>query len=221
MKKHNLIIVGCISFFILLNSCTNIYINEISRTPGFSIEMSKSKKFVAVASNELLLNEFFKTFNKKYSNNRAFINDYLQQFELKVKSENVITSLVADQSEKWDIIRSYNAALDNPKAIDDLFNDCNADYIIYLSKFEISNRVDMRTTTTGPNTAPMTSSIEYCIVKVRYQIIDKTNRKRVLEFESKGEAGVMLFAFEKALNDAIKRSIEYAAAFLKSGKKEF
>ena len=221
MKNSKTIIIGCISFFLFLNSCTKIYINEISRTPGFSIDMAKSKKFVVVASNELLLNEFYKTFNKKYSNNRAFVNDYLQQFELKANSQKVVSSLTSDKSENWDVIRSYTASLDNPKSIDALFNDCAADYIVYLSKFEISNRVDTHTTNTGPNSAPMTSSHEYCIVKVRYQIIDKNTRKRVLEFESKGEAGVMLFAFEKALNDATERSIEFAVSFLKTGQKEF
>ena len=90
-----------------------------------------------------------------------------------------------------------------------------------LSKFEISNRIVTSTVGGGPNSPPHTTSTEFCVVKSRFQIIDRESRKRVLEFESKGEAGVMLFAFEKALNNAMNNSIDNAVAYLKTGKKEF
>jgi hypothetical protein len=222
MKKGYLILVGFISLLFFQNSCTRIYISEISRTPGFSIEQAKAKKTILVGCNEVMVNEFTKTFGKNYSSNRDFVNSYLQLLSAKLNSGKVLNDLTVDTSEEWDKIRSYSAALDNPKTIDDLFKNCTADYILYISRLEIANRIESRTQSTGGQmNQQVTTTVEYCIVRARFQIIDKNSRKRVFEFESTGEASVLIFAFEKALKDAIGRSIDHTVEYLKTGKKEF
>jgi hypothetical protein len=184
--------------------------------------MAKNKKTILVGCNEVIVSEFTKTFGKKYGSNRNFVNDYLSQLSAKLNSEQVLNNVTVDTSEEWDKIRSYNAALDNPKTIDDLFKNCTADYIFYISRLELANRIETRTQSAGGQmNQQVTTTVEYCIVKARFQIINKNNRNRVFEFESTGEASVLIFAFEKALRDAIGKSIDHTVEFLKTGKKEF
>jgi hypothetical protein len=62
---------------------------------------------------------------------------------------------------------------------------------------------------------------ESCVVNTHFQIYDIKTRKKVLDFVSKGSAAVGLFAFDKALVNAIDNSIKNSAIYLKTGNTKF
>lgn len=218
MRTSKWIVKGIIGVQILLSSCTSIYINEISKSPSFN---ANSRTAIVVGIDGLILNEFIKTFDNKYRQKRDFINNYINSFSSKLQNEKIFVNVNADDSNQWNLIKSFAGAKDDFKTIDSLYNNCNADYIINISNFEISNRFQTSSTVGSPNIPGGTTSVEFCVIKARFQISDKITRKSILEFEAKGESSVFLFAFEKAFINAMENSIDHAIAYLKTGKKEF
>ena len=220
MKKINWIITGVSLALLFLTSCSNTYIYEISKSHEFNLNPDNSKTAIIFGSEDIVIEEFVKTFNNNYKENRDFVNDYISLLSDKLQNEKVFAQAKPDLSNQWSTIRSYSSEKQDLVMIDSLHN-LNADYIINVSNFNISNRVVTRTNFGGSNMPASTSSTEYCIVKARFEISDRKTRKNILEFYSKGESTVFLFAFKAAFNNAMKNSIDHAVSYLKTGKKEF
>lgn len=212
---------GILAVLLLLPACTSIFINEISKSPNFNLNTEHSKTALVAGLEGVQLNEFVKTFNKKYQKQNDFVVDYTKLFTAKLRSEKIFTQVKADTSGQWNIIKSFATVQDDFKAIDSLFNHSTEDYLICLSDLEISNRFQTVTVGGGPNMPPSTSSVEYCVIKARFQIFELKTRQKLMEFFATGESQVFLFAFESAFISAMNSSMYHALAYLKTGKKEF
>lgn len=221
MKTKNWFIIGILGCLLLLPGCAKIYINVISKSQELNLNSDNLKTATIVGIDGLSLNEFIKTFNNKYKQNRDFIDEYINSFTNKLQMGKLFTQVKFDNSHKWSLIKSFAGAKEDFKIIDSLFNSCTSDYIINVSNFEISNRTQTFTSGGGPNMPMRTSTTEFCVVNAQFQIIDKRTRKGILEFKSTGEGSVFLFAFEAALEKAMNNSIEHAITYLKTGQIKF
>lgn len=213
-------IILSLVLLIALTSCSKIYINELSKTNALNLNNSK---VLVVASDELALNEFVKTFNKRYNQRRDYINEYINLFKNRLSADNICSEIKIDKSSKWALLKSFAGSKEDFNTIDSLFNNCNSDFIVLISNFEISNSKQFNNygggyNASGGNMPMASSSTEYCVVKAQFQIMDKKTRKSILEFKSTGEGSVFLFAFEEALKTAIDNSIEHAILYLKTGQ---
>ena len=219
MKSIKLIFIVIMGLHIL-SSCSRIYINEISKSYGFDKENKKSVLIVGI--NGLSLNEFVKTYHKKYKEDQEFIMEYSDLFTNKLLNENLFASVRYDKSPRWNLIKSFVVSPQQSKIIDSLFNSCNSDYLISLSDFDISNRVSNSSYMSGGGSGMMmSSSNEYCVIKARVQIFDTKNRQKLSEFITTGEGSVFFFAFEAALTEAINNSVYHGVQYLKTGKTKF
>jgi hypothetical protein len=219
MKTNKLTIAVILMSQLLISSCARTFITEISKDKDLKLNQSD---VLVVGNNNLSLVEFIKTFNKNYPGKRMFINEYISSVSGKLKSNKMFMNVGVDTSSHWDLLRpSYSFSAESIKVIDSLIINSHSDYLLKIHDFKISNRIQTMMMAGGPG-MPMThSSTEFCIVKARFELVDVTTKKVAMEFESVGEAGVMFFAFEAALREANRRSIEHAIEYMKSGKVKF
>jgi hypothetical protein len=225
MKTNGRVILIFAGLLVILSACTKIFINEISKSPNLKF-LESSKTVLVVGTDGVALNEFIKTFNNRYKQKRDFINEYINSFGGKLSEGRVFTNVKSDTSTCWSLIKSFAGAKEDFNVIDSLFQRCSSDYILNISNFEVKNYT--RTTTSSRpayggsgGTVMTSSSTEFCVVLAQFQFIDKKTRKNLMEFRSTGESSVFLFAYDLALENAIKSSIDHAIAYLKTGQIEF
>ena len=180
MKKGNWIITGILTILILFSGCTKIYISVISKS--HDINADKTKSAIIVGTDGIALHEFTQTFNKRYQHKREFINDYVSFFKDKLLTASIFNQLNADTCSQWSLVKSFAGSREDFKIIDSLFTNCHADYIINISNFEVSNRMQAYTSGGGTNSTMSTYTTEYCVVNAQIQIIDA-----VKQLESDGE----------------------------------
>ncbi|WP_299669383.1 hypothetical protein [uncultured Polaribacter sp.] len=205
MKKQLLLLV---IITILVTSCkvSRQYVQHISKKAD--IVAPKTKNVIVIATEEVTVNEFKKTFEKNFAEKRDFSLNYLNEFSEKLSA----SYLYADVS------------IDTKNSTYASVNKENADYVIHFSNFEITNRVEWRNTGgMGMNGVGgmQTTSVEYCIINVKVEIYDAKKNREVLDFVSIGEKAVFLFNFTKTLQEAKERSIDHIINYLKSGKTEY
>lgn len=215
------LLIGSLIIGQLLSSCTTLYISEISRTPNFTFNLNDSKSVLVVGNNDVSLNEFIKTFNKKYKDKREFVDDYKQSFSEKLRNGSIFTRVGMDKSSQWDSTKLFTFSQDQSKIVDSLILNSHVDYLLNISNLDISSRYQTVTSGGGLDVPMTTITTEICVVKSRIQIMDIKTRQIVLEFVSTGEGSVFLFAYVSALDGAISRSIDYAIEYLKTGKTKF
>jgi hypothetical protein len=146
MKPKVKLLTEILTALLLLPACTSIFINEISKSPDFNIHTENSKTALVAGLEGVQLNEFVKTFNKKYQKQNDYVVDYTKLFTNKLREERIFARVIADTSGKWNTIKSFAVVQGDFKAVDSLFNYCSADYLITISDFEISNRYEMHMT---------------------------------------------------------------------------
>jgi hypothetical protein len=204
-RKLQLVLITIIVGF-SLTSCkvSKDYVEHISKKEDFIAP--KTKKVVIIATDEVRVNEFQKTFEKNFPEKSDFSLSYLNDFSNELKISDVFSSVSVDTSNT-----TYASS-----------NKENADYVIHFSNFEIKNRVEWNSTggmsmngSVGMNT---TTSIEYCIITIKVEVYDANTDKEILDFVTIGEASVFLFNFTKTLEKAKERSINHIINYLKSGK---
>jgi hypothetical protein len=237
MKPTLKLLAGILTVLLLLTACTSIFINEISKSPEFNINSENSKTALVVYIDRVFLYEFIRTFNKKYKNNRDFVNDYTKTFANKLEIEKIFAQIKVDTSSQWNLMKTLAVIPGDFTNVGSLFHNCSADYLICLSDFTISNCFKMHEELVirDPNTPPTPVYVppsnpyeappiikeEFCVTTARIQIFNVKSRQIELEYLAIGEKKVVLFGFGSALTKSIIRSNDHAVAYLKTGKKEF
>jgi hypothetical protein len=223
MKTCKWFVIGILFVQLFMASCTKIFIHEISRSPEFFLSPGSSKTAVIVGDDKIPLNDFVKTFDKIYDPQRLFVDDYISLFTDKLQQTFLFSAVRFDMSPQWARIKSTSGAKEDLAVVDYLYSTSNANYVINITSFDLTRRIDKGTPydATTPNMPPSPYYKEYCIVKAHIQVIDVKTRKVVSEFESDGQSLVFLFTYKVALEKAMESSVEHAVAFLKTGKKEF
>ncbi|WP_158729934.1 MULTISPECIES: hypothetical protein [unclassified Flavobacterium] len=225
MKINNLLIAGVISIQ-LLASCTAIRINEVEPYNSSEFLFGTNKTALLVSSDEVLVNEFSKTFNKKYKQKEDFIHQFDSLFAVTLKNDNIFGTIKYDKSLELLSNDTFSVDQEQQKKVDSLFTNLTADYLIRILRHEITNSIQgnpgvMMPMAGGGMGMRGGGQSESCIVNSHFQIYDVKTRKKVLDFVSKGSAGVGLFAFEQALNNAIGNSIKNSVIYLKTGNIKF
>jgi len=221
MKSHKLIFIGIVSAMVLLGSCTTVFINEISRKQDFSFSDSNLKTAIVIGTEDVVLNDFIKTFYRNYSDYHKFVADYVGQFTGSLNNANILARVESDTSFRWGSEIYYSYFAKDKMTSDSVLIRYGANYLIRISGLEVSNRVQTSMIPGGSNTPPIYKTSEHCIVKARFQVFDLKTQQNVMEFITYGEGTVVLLTYQEAFNEAIKKSIAHAVEYLKSGKKEF
>ena len=225
MKINNLLIVAVISVQ-LLSSCTATRITEVKPYNSSEFLFGTDKTALLVSSDEVLVNEFTKTFSKKYKQKEDFIQQFDSLFENRLKNDNIFGKIIYDRSLELVSNDVFAVNQEQRKKVDYLFSNTTADYLIRITSHEITNSIQgnpgmMMPMAGGGMGMTGGSQSESCVVNSHFQIYDIKTRKKVLDFVSKGSAGVGLFAFEKALINAIANAINNSAIYLKTGNIKF
>lgn len=208
MKKYILFIM---SIFCLLSftSCkiSKQYVQYISSKEV--IIAPQTKNVLVFATEDVLVNEFNKTFEKNFTDKKEFTTSYLNDFSQKARISDLFSNISVD------VMNSTYSSL----------NTADVDYVICFSNFKISNRIEFRQNgsmgVNGMGGMQTSTSIEYCVISVKVEIYDDVNDKEVLDFVVIGEESVFLFNFTKTLQKAKERSITHIINYLKSGTTEY
>jgi len=225
MKLNNLLIAGLVSVQ-LLSSCTATRISEVKSYNSSEFIFGTNKTALLVSSDEVMVNEFTKTFSKKYKQKEDFIQQFDSLFAIRLKNENIFGEIKYDRSLELVSNDTFAANQEQQKKVDSFFTNTTADYLIRITRYEITNSIQgspgmMMPMAGGGMGMTGGGQSESCIVNSHFQIYDIKTRKKVLDFVSKGSAGVGLFAFEQALSNAIGSSIKNSAIYLKTGNIKF
>lgn len=224
MKLRKWLIAGVIGAQ-LLSSCEVIRISENSNYKDAQFVFGSNKTALLIGDDDVLINEFTKTFAKKYKQKHDFVVQYDSLCAVILKQENIFGEIKHDKS--FDFISNDLLAF-NPeqqKKVDSLFANTTADYLIRISDHEITNSIQGSPTMfmpmAGGGMGMSGGQSESCVINSHFQIYDIKTRKKVLDFVSKGSGGVGFFAFEKAFIKAMTNSVQNSAVYLKTGKLKF
>lgn len=225
MKINKWLLAGLISFQIL-SSCTVVRISEVKEYNKSEFTFGRNKTALLVSSDEVALNEFTKTFSKKYKEKEDFIKEFDSLLVTTLKNEGVFGTIKTDESRDLVSNDSFIFNLEQQKKVDSLFTNATADYLIRIVRYEITNSIQgnpgMMMPMAGGGMGMMGGGqSESCIVNSHFQIYNIKSKKKVLDFVSKGSGSVVFFAFEQALNKAIDNSIKNATIYLKTGNIKF
>jgi len=73
----------------------------------------------------------------------------------------------------------------------------------------------------GINGTGNTTSLEYCVIRVKVEVFDVKKNKEIIGFNAMGEASVFLFNYGATLEKAKEKSIDHIVNYLKSGKSKY
>lgn len=231
MKFNKSLVFTLLFVLLFLWSCTVVRINENLNYATSGFNFGTDKTAILITSDNIVVNEFSKTFNKRFKENSDFVHYHDSLLSVNFKKLFVFGEINTDQSVKFasDNLLILNKVQQNK--VDSLFTSTRANYIIRVSDIEVTNSIQ--------GTGPVFMGIpgggmgagggmfvgggqsESCIVNTKYQVYDVKSRKKVLDFVSQGSSGVLFLAFDKALRGAIDSSINNAATYLSSGKLKF
>ncbi|MBP6759216.1 MAG: hypothetical protein KA133_08200 [Flavobacterium sp.] len=224
MKINKWLIAGIVGAQ-LLCSCEAIRISEISSYKSSEFVFGSNKTALLVGDDDVLINEFTKTFSKKYKQKHDFVQQYDSLCAITLKRENIFGEIKHDKSFELVANDPLTFNQEQQKKVDSLFTNTTADYLIRISGHEITNSIQgshtMVMPMAGGGMAMGGGQSESCIVNSHFQIYDIKTRKKVLDFVSKGSGSVFFFAFEQALMDALNSSVKNSAVYLKTGKLKF
>ncbi len=206
MKRKTYYFLAATLFVFSFMSCkvSKSYVEHITKKEDFVTP--KTKKVLIVASDDIRVNEFQKTFVKNFPEKSDFAISYLNDFSKKLNNNDVFSSVFIDTSNT-----TYESS-----------NKENADYVIYFSNFEVTNRVEWHNSPgmnmNGVGGMNTTTSVEYCVINVKVEVYDAKTNREILDFVAIGEESVFLFNFTKTFREAKQRSITHIINYLKSGK---
>lgn len=224
--KINYLLIAVVISVQLLSSCTATRISEVKPYNSSEFLFGTNKTALLVSNDEVMVNEFTKTFSKKYKQKEDFIQQFDSLFAIKLKNENIFGDIKYDKSLELVSNDTFAVNKEQQKKIDSLFANTTADYLIRITNYEITNSIQgnpgmMMPMVGGGMGMSGGGQSESCVVNSHFQIYDIKTRKKVLDFVSKGIASVGLFAFEQALANAISNSIKNSAIYLKTGNIKF
>jgi hypothetical protein len=207
-RKTYLVLIIAVSL-LSFTSCkvSKQYVQHISKKA--EIVAPQTKKVIVIATDDVRVNEFSKTFEKNFKSKRDFANNYLYDFSNKINSKYIYDNVSIDIS---------NSTYDSLK-------NKNTDYVIHFSNFEITNRIEWNNSggigMNGMGGMNTSTSVEYCIINIKVEVYDAKTDKEILDFVAIGEASVFLFNFTKTFEKAKQRSIDHIINFLKTGRTEY
>ncbi len=196
------------------------YISNITKNSALSYE--KTNRILIATSDKLSLSSFKKTFEKNYELDIDFVNEYSSELANELMNNNVFTKVALDNEvNKWNVLTNgINAA--NLIEVDSLVANTNADYLITIDNYNISNRFVTSYSGGGMNGGfGHQTSTEYCMVSAGVKVYDLKTREIVVSFETTGESSVFMFDFTKTFKKAKERSITHIVNYLKTGKVKY
>lgn len=225
MEVNKWLMAGIVSAQ-LLCSCEAVRISENSNYQNSEFVFGADKTAIIVGNDNISINEFTKTFNKKYKQKQDFVKQYDSLCAIKMKQENIFGEIKHDKSFEFVSNDAMTFTQEQQKKVDSLFANTTADYLIRIYDHEITNSIQgspgMPMAMAGGGMAMSTGTqSESCIINSHFQIYEIKSRKKVLDFVSKGNGSVVFFAFEQAFMDAMNSSIKNSATYLKTGKLKF
>ena len=225
MKFSKSLVLALFCALLFLWSCTVVRINENLNYASSGFSFGSNKTAIVVSSENIAVNEFSKTFQKRFKENSDFVQYHDSLISVKFKSRFVFGTITNDQPLSFVSDNLVILNKEQQNSIDSLFATTTADYLVRISEFEIANSIKGGAPIfMGSPGSGMTiggGQSESCIVKAHYQVYEVKSRKKILDFVSKGSGGVLFFAFDKALRDAIANSVNNAATYLATGKSKF
>jgi len=224
MKINKWLIAGIVGVQ-LVCSCEAIRISEISNYKGSEFVFGSNKTALLIGDDDVLINEFSKTFSKKYKQKHDFVQQYDSLCAVTLKLENIFGEIEHDKSLAFVSNDPLTFNQEQQKKVDSLFTNTTADYLIRITGHEITNSIQgspvMAMPMAGGGMGMSGGQSESCIINSHFQIYDIKTRKKVLDFVSKGSGGVVFFAFEQAFINAMNNSVKNSAVYLKTGKIKF
>lgn len=226
MKVRKWLIAGIVAVQ-LLSSCEAVRISEISNYKDSEFVFGSNKTALLVGNDNISINEFTKTFSKKYKQKHDFVKQYDSLCAITLKQENIFGEIKHDKSFEFVSNDPLTFTQEQQKKVDSLFINTKADYLIRISGHEITNSIQgspgMPVAMSGGGGMGMSAGTqsESCIINSHFQIYDIKTRKKVLDFVSKGSGGIAFFAFEQAFVNAMNNSVKNSAVYLKTGKLKF
>lgn len=196
--------VFCVGILIF-TSCitTKHYVGQIIKKED--LDNPTKKSVVVTVSDNVVVRDFKKTFEKNYKDNDGFVSSYLGEVTYELHKSNLFLNVDKRGVNNFEVLKE----------------ETSADYIIDFPFFEINNRVEVtHTASSNPNNfgGTQTNSTEYCVINVKVVVYDVKKKKRIIEFLSTGESSVFLFDFKNTFNQAKKRSMHHIINYLKTGK---
>lgn len=227
MKISKWLIVGIVGVQ-LFCSCEAVRISENSNYKNSEFVFGPNKTALLVGNDNVLVSEFTKTFKKRFKEKNDFVKQYDSLCTLKLKEEKIFGEIKVDTSLDFLTNDSMTFTQEQQKKVDSLFTNTTADYLIKIYDQEITNSIQGNAAMpmynggmNGGMTMGAGTQSESCIIKSHFQIYDIKTRKKVLDFVSKGSAGVVFLAFDSALVGAMNSSVNNTATYLKTGKIKF
>ena len=195
--------VLCIGI-VLFASCivSKHYVGQIIKKDD--IDNPSKKSVVVTVSDNVVVRDFKKTFEKNFKNNDGFVSSYLGKFTYELQKSNLFLDVDKKGVNNFESLKETSSA----------------DYIVDIPFFEIDNRVEV-THSGSLNGGMQTNSTEYCVIHVKVVVYDVKKKKRIVEFLSTGESSVFLFDFKNTFNQAKKRSMIHIVNYLKTGKTQY
>ena len=224
MKMYKWLIAGIVVAQ-LVCSCEAVRISEISNYKNSEFIFGSNKTALLVGDDDVLISEFTRTFNKKFKQKHDFVKQYDSLCAITLKRENIFGEIKYDTSLAFVSNDPLTFNQEQQKKVDSLFTNTTADYLIRITGHEITNSIQgspaIAMPMAGGGMGMSGGQSESCVVNSHFQIYDIKTRKKVLDFVAKGSAGVLFFAFEQALIDAMNSSVKNSSIYLKTGKIKF
>ncbi|NDP28873.1 MAG: hypothetical protein GZ087_15850 [Flavobacterium sp.] len=139
--KLSICLIAGMAGVLLLCSCGATRISENSNYKDSEFVFGPSKTAVLVGNDQVLVNEFTKTFNKKYKQKHDFVTQYDSLCSTKLKEEKIFGQIQFDKSFEFVSNDPMTFNPEQQKKVDSLFTYATADYLIRISNHEVTNKM--------------------------------------------------------------------------------
>ncbi len=133
MKINKWLIAGIVGVQLLLSSCASVRISENSVYIDSNFIYGLNKTALLVGNDNVMVNEFTKTFKKRFKEKNDFVMQYDSLCALKFKEEQLFGEIKLDTSLDFISADSMLITQEQQKKVDSLFTNTKADYLIKIS----------------------------------------------------------------------------------------
>lgn len=202
--------------FYLFSGCTHTYVFPSYQSANFPQTKRKGSKWLVHVSPNVSVNALVKTFEKVYVDKYAFSEEFGYQLVDSLKSLNLASIHSSKSINRVELEKQILSKKLNKSTI--LPNDSlGPNYVVYISGLTVSSY--FRQVYNGMNTN--SSSIEVCVVNFKFDLIDPSTNALLTSFTSEGQCSVTFFDYSNILQQSVKKAINHAMAYLKTGKTDY
>jgi hypothetical protein len=209
-----------VSLLLITCSCsTALKIQESFRSEDIDFNRIKSSKIAICGVNTIILKDFIITFNDEYSDtvkiNHKIFSDFENQFKLQIPSVKSVEMSGTTPSFNTEFL---SVEENMSQETSGYFSNLDADYLLFIDSLVINNQWSYHSYSIG-NGMMGGGSTEYCVVDIKVELWNVTERKREMSFNAGGDDTVSFFDFLNTMNDAIENSVAAAVEYIKNDGK--